>query len=392
MTNASQGSLVATLDAADAKRRTWDAIVVGAGPAGALAARQLALSGADTLLMDRAHFPRWKVCGCCLNGAALASLAAVGLADIPERLGAAPLTSWCLCSGGRRARCSLPAGVSLSREAFDAELIRAAMEAGAAFLPGAPATLLPQESEIEHRTLEIVQGDNHWRLTGRVVLAADGLAGRFLDQEQGMEPVVDEQARLGAGAVIADGEGYEPHTIYMACGRNGYVGLVRLEDGRLDIAAAFDRSAMREAGSPAALAEQILQKAKLPTPRGLAEAVWKGTPGLTRRRAVAGRRLLVLGDAAGYIEPFTGEGMAWALQSAAAAAPLAIAGLEQWSSSLEDRWESVRKKLLSRRQRTCRYVGALLRRPRLAKAVITALRYAPWLATPVIRAVNAPPE
>ena len=53
---------------------TWDAVVVGAGPAGSMAALGLARAGAAVLLVDRATFPRPKVCGCCLNGAALAAL------------------------------------------------------------------------------------------------------------------------------------------------------------------------------------------------------------------------------------------------------------------------------------------------------------------------------
>ena len=56
-----------TLSLADASARTWDAVVVGAGPAGAVAARELARRGTTVLLVDRASFPRNKVCGACLN-------------------------------------------------------------------------------------------------------------------------------------------------------------------------------------------------------------------------------------------------------------------------------------------------------------------------------------
>src|SRR5262249_23647918 len=59
-------TLAATLDLMTTSERRWDAVVVGAGPAGALAARELARLGAAVLLVDRATFPRWKVCGCCL--------------------------------------------------------------------------------------------------------------------------------------------------------------------------------------------------------------------------------------------------------------------------------------------------------------------------------------
>ena len=60
------------------------------------------------------------------------------------------------------------------------------------------------------------------------------------------------------------------------------------------------------------LVAEILQQAQLPLPDGLVEAPWRGTPLLTRRSAHrAGTRIFALGDATGYVEPFTGEGMAW---------------------------------------------------------------------------------
>src|SRR5207248_9566682 len=56
-----------TFALADAPRRTWDVLVVGAGPAGSSAARGLARRGPSVLFGDQAAFPRWKGCGCCLN-------------------------------------------------------------------------------------------------------------------------------------------------------------------------------------------------------------------------------------------------------------------------------------------------------------------------------------
>ena len=68
-----------------ATRLDWDAIVIGAGPAGALAARQIALQGLHTLLIDGKHFPRAKVCGGYLNSRALQALREVGLGHVANR-------------------------------------------------------------------------------------------------------------------------------------------------------------------------------------------------------------------------------------------------------------------------------------------------------------------
>src|SRR5262249_60136413 len=97
-------NLTASLTLEDAARRPWHALVVGAGPAGATAARELARRDLDVLLVDRATFPRWKVCGCCLNGNALATLERIGLGDLPQRYAALALTDMRLSANRREAR------------------------------------------------------------------------------------------------------------------------------------------------------------------------------------------------------------------------------------------------------------------------------------------------
>ena len=66
----------------------WDAFVAGAGPAGTTVARLLAARGLSVLLVDRATFPRDKVCGCCLNGVAVDALERTGLGGLLGDLGA----------------------------------------------------------------------------------------------------------------------------------------------------------------------------------------------------------------------------------------------------------------------------------------------------------------
>src|SRR5262249_20439552 len=127
--------LAATLPLHEAARRPWGAVVVGAGPAGSLAARELARRDVSVLLVDQADFPRWKVCGCCLNGRALAILDAVGLGTLTRDCGARPLSHLRLAVVGRSALLPLSGSEALSREAFDTALVQAALAAGAHFLP-----------------------------------------------------------------------------------------------------------------------------------------------------------------------------------------------------------------------------------------------------------------
>lgn len=350
-------TISASLTPAEAVGRRWDAVVVGAGPAGATAARELARRGRAVLLVDRASFPRPKVCGCCLNGSALATLAAVGLGDLPERLGAVPLGETRLFAGGRAASVRLPAGVALSRTALDAALVRAAIGSGVAFLPGSPNGL-PDS------------------LTAGVRVVATGLRG---------EPATG--SRIGGGVVAPHAPAYRPGVIHMAVGRGGYVGAVRLEDGRLDLAAAFDAPFVRSAGGLGPAAADILRQAGSPPIPGVEFLPWKGTPALTRRpAAVAGPDWLAAGDAAGYVEPFTGEGMAWALASGVAAAGLAA----DWHLSRAAEWEGFFARRLRPRQRVCRAAAAVLRRPRACSLAVRLLGMAPVLARPVTAALNRP--
>jgi menaquinone-9 beta-reductase len=374
-----------TLSLRDAAGTAWDALVVGAGPAGSLAARELRRRGRSVLLVDRATFPRWKVCGSCLNGSALATLRRVALADLPARLGAVPIRRLQMAAGSQSACVPLAEGVSVSRERFDAALVAEAIEAGTSFLPQTRADFV--HANDAGVTVRLLQNDNEAEARARVVLAADGLGGTFLPQAPGVQG-----SRVGAGLVMAVAPMfYQSGTIYMACGAGGYLGLVRLEDGRLDLAAALDRAWVRESGAPGAAAARMLDAVGWPKPGDLQAQPWRGTTALTRAPSrVAGTRIFALGDAAGYVEPFTGEGMAWALAAAEAVAPLADRAIAAWRPEFVDEWTHTYRRVVQRRQRICRVAASVLRRPWLTRAVIAILAHAPRLARPIVCQLNTP--
>ncbi len=417
--------------------RSFDAVVIGAGPGGSLAARELARRGRSVLLVDRQRFPRPKVCGCCLNRAALTTLEEVGLGGLIERLGAVPLERLDLFAGRRRASLALPRSVSLSRDALDMALIQAAAEQGVTFRGGVSAKvkMLGRDVREGHH---VALGDGG-SVTGRVVVVADGLGGSSLaglpgipgvpripriPGVPGFEVVVDEESRIGFGGVVpadavdvAEAAGHvtlppdalsgpsqslrarlEPPEVlpggrlWMACGRSGYLGVVRLEDGSLDVAAAVDGRAIKKAGGVASAARQLLREA------GVAEDViplervkrWRVTPALTRRRQrLAAPGLFIVGDAAGYVEPFTGEGMAWAMAGGAAVAPLAAAAIEGWTDAQVRAWHATYHKRIAQRQAGCRVLAALLRRPRLMRLTVAALSICPGAARPLTRRIGA---
>jgi len=379
-----------TVGLQQAAHGVWDAAVVGAGPSGALAARELARRGASVLLIDKAAFPRWKVCGCCVNAAALGVLRAVGLEALPDQLGARPLRELVLVEGPRRVRLALPAVVALSREAFDAALIRQAIKAGAHFLPQTAATFDGGAAPL--RGLALQCGEQQMRVAARVVLAANGLGEGLVQQGRAAKPRQISRPRIGAGTIVDEAPGwYCGGTIVMVCGSGGYVGLVQLEDGRLNVAAAFDPAFVRSAKGPGPAAAKLIAHAGLPQVNGLNEGAWRGTPWLTQPSVrLARERLFVIGDAAGSIEPFTGEGIAWALWCGAAVSPLALEAIRQWTPALSDRWAALYRRQVGRRQWACRLLAAMLRRAMLSRAAIDVLARVPSLAAPVVQYVNAP--
>jgi flavin-dependent dehydrogenase len=312
------------------------------------------------------------------------------LGQLPGELGAVPLGRMRLAAGMRQAWLTLPGGVALSRQSFDAGLVRAAIQAGAEFLPDTHVTLAAGKPEAKVRNVNLRQDGQSRLAAARVLLAADGLGNKFLAGDRQFRIAAESDSRIGAGAVAATAPAdYVSGTIFMACGVGGYVGLVRLEDGRLDIAAALDPAFVRQAGGLGEAATRIIRTAGLPPVPKLAELPWRGTPLLTRRAMrPACERAFALGDAAGYVEPFTGEGMAWALASGVAVVPLALRAARHWDPQLVRRWSMLHRHTVARRQRACHVVAALLRRPGLTRLLVGVLAYWPVLAAPLIRYLN----
>ncbi|MCH9033259.1 MAG: NAD(P)/FAD-dependent oxidoreductase [Planctomycetes bacterium] len=383
-------TIAPTLTLTQAAQRSWDVVVVGSGPAGAMAARECARMGMSVLLLDKSSFPRWKVCGSCLNALATSTLAAVGLGPLPERLGAIPWRRLYLAAGDRVALINLPGGVALSRVALDAALVQAAIESGADFLPETRVVLSAHSRTTNSVTC--LRNGCEAEVSSGLVLVATGLGTKFGSKQTPFVTTSASGSRIGAATVAHRAPGfYSPETIYMGCGSGGYVGLVRLEDGSLGIAAAIDPSSVKHERGVGSAATRILDEAGMPAVPTLRDLRWFGTAPLTRHApTLGGHRLLVLGDAAGYVEPFTGDGIAWALASGVAVAPLARRAIRRWDPSIVDEWTVLHRRIVNRRHFACRAVTKLLRRPTLTCATIRLLSHLPQIAAPLVAWLNKP--
>lgn len=382
--------LEATLSLDQSADRVWDAVVVGAGPAGSLAARGLACQGASVLLVDRSAFPRDKVCGSCLSGLALTILEEAGLKRLLTELWAQPIHRFLFFVGKRQAAIPLLKGAVLSRETFDAALVREAIREGSEFLPQTCA--VSESLHASTRSLTLQQDTKKISVEAQVVLVADGLGGTFLKNEKGFDTKIARLSRIGVNAMVQKApDFYSSETIFMACASGGYVGLVRLEDGRLNIAAALDPPFLKKTDGPGGAIREILLENNLPYPHEWETLLWRGTPELTRRRSrFASERLFVLGDAAGYVEPFTGEGIAWALASGTRVVPFALEAVRAWRPDLAAQWNQFYSRTIGDRQKTCSRVTQLLRQPVLTRAALRILNWKPFFGEALVRSINSP--
>ncbi|MGE3182753.1 MAG: NAD(P)/FAD-dependent oxidoreductase [Phycisphaerae bacterium] len=360
---------------------TWDVVIVGAGPAGAMAARGLASRGVKVLLVDRAPFPRYKVCGSCLSPTAMQILRYIGLHSTLQR--AVPTHALELVAYGKRAEIVLPGGAAVSRAAFDAALVADAVRAGAAFCDDTIAQwLCDTDNEV---SIRLTRGTGFRVVRARAVVAADGLSGSFTRHLPGARVITRRNSWIGAGASTCFPEWLSPQTIRMCISADGYVGVVHVEDGTLALAAAVNPRILKSSGGLGVAVQRIMRMSGARFLPAVEDLRWRGTPPLSRRHtAPDSPRIFVVGDAAGYVEPFTGEGMAWALMAGNEVIAHVERRLLHPSARDGQRWIRARDRKLRMRKVRCAVVTAGLRSPTWTRIGLHVLGLRSTIATRVI--------
>jgi geranylgeranyl reductase family protein len=298
-----------------------DLLVVGAGPAGSALAATAAARGGAVMLIEAAHHPRPKVCAEYASPRIAEELARLGVDGWREA--AVPLRGMRVILGDAAAeisyadRSSPRTAWGLDRRQFDAVLANHAQARGVRLLEGARLVDLLRRGD-RVRGARVMTRDGELEIEADWVVGADGARSRTARLLRVERPVRFPR-RLGLVAHYEGIPGLEDHG-EMHLGDGYYVGLAPMPGGELNVGMALPMgagSAARRFG--AAIAGLPAVAARLRESRPIT-AIRGAAPIGHRVSEIAGPGWLLVGDAAGFVDPFTGEGIYRALRSARAAA------------------------------------------------------------------------
>jgi flavin-dependent dehydrogenase len=368
---------------------TIDVVIVGAGPAGAVAALVLARAGARVRVFDRTRFPRFKLCGDSINPGARAILSRLGLSAALH--GALPVDGMIVTSDagtrsvGRYGPGQL--GHMISRHRFDDLLLASARAAGACVEEGV-LVAAPVFSGDVVAGVEVVAGQRRCRQASTVVIAADGACSR-LARAAGLASHAREPRRWAVGAYfedVADGAGARRFgEMHLRADR--YIGIAPLPGSVTNACVVTaDRGALRH---PERLLVDTLRTdpgldGRFSRARMITRPVCLG-PLAVDAQASGAPGLLLAGDAAGFIDPMTGDGLRFALRGAELAAVAALDVLEHGHRDAHVRLAESRRREFARKWRFNRAVRALASSPSAMRVASHAATLAPSLIERTIR-------
>jgi geranylgeranyl reductase family protein len=314
----------------------WDVVISGAGPAGSTLAYRLACAGVRTIVVERAQFPRWKPCG---GGLQARSLSHLPLEISPVIETTLTNITFTLGFGDHFVKSAgAPLAFGIRRNLFDAYLLDAAVGAGATLLDRTTSSGVRQLGD--RVVLETTAGP----ITGRILVGADGANGvvsRSVNEWQAFDQQVGLYAEVPRDWFRSDSIDGETIRIDWGTLPSGYGWIFpKRETVNVGVGTLHRLgSRLRQYFADFVSAERILRDGRASEIHLIGHTL----PTMTSRTQFVKNRVLVVGDAAGMVEPLTGDGLSQAFLGSQLAAQSILAALGAEKPDLRIYAAAVRK-------------------------------------------------
>jgi flavin-dependent dehydrogenase len=372
---------------------TADVAIVGGGPAGAATALALARRGVAVTVVERTDFPRRKVCGEYVNAGALAELDALGLGAAVHSGGSALQGVRLIASGASSVELIFPRpALAIARERLDAIVLDAACSAGATLVHGRVEDVLFENGRAAGVAFRDRSGERQ-ELPARFVVGADGI-GSIVGRKLGLCHPPADRARYAIGGHYR-GVVDQTSFVEMYAAGGAYFAINPLSEDLANVMVVVRKSAL--ATWSGAIDERMGGKAAElgRGHRDFSRAVRVGPrvsigPLSHRVTHVARPGALLVGDAAGFLNPFTGQGIFLALVRARRAADTIAAALATRAGEerrLREYEETLRADMRVR-ARVSAVVDALVDVPFLARRAALRVRRFPQIANALLEVLS----
>jgi flavin-dependent dehydrogenase len=373
-----------------------DVLIVGAGPAGSVAAAVLARAGARVRLLDRATFPRDKLCGDTVNPGTLAALRRLGLSQPIDDRGLRVDGMRVTGPRGVTVEGRYPDGLhgrALVRSDMDWALLQLAIDAGARFESSAPVRRAIVEESGGARSVGGVVvglGGREREIRAPVTVAADGRRST-LAFGLGLARHPPRPRRWAIGAYYENAGGMSSLG-EMHVRRGRYIGVAAVPGGIANVCLVkpFDAPLHKKPPDPfftallaAELAGDPLLRDRFADARLVQPPVVLG-PLAVEVSPTDIRGLLLAGDAAGFIDPMTGDGLRFAVQGGVLAAEAALQGLTEGWNEVHQRLNKARHREFAPKWRFNRALRALVASSRGTEVAGIGARLAPGMLRRII--------
>jgi flavin-dependent dehydrogenase len=388
--------------------RTYDVIIAGGGPAGSSAAIHLALRGARVLLAEQKKFPRPKLCGEFISPECIRQFAQLGVSDQMLASSPSPITETVFYSQAG-ASVSVPSdwfskggvALGLSRAEMDERLLRRAAEVGVDVREETSVTSLNFEND-RVAGVNLKTHNSQEPVSALITIDATGRSRMLARMAEKSGSVRPQQRELVAFKAHLRNTGVAHGACEVYFYRGGYGGLSSIENGLSNLCFIVNARDVRGCQSnPDRVVREIVcrnQRASHTLGEAVLDSDWLAVSleGFGRHSPTPVNGLVTIGDAASFIDPFTGSGMLMALESGELVANTIMRSLSQLNElqlqRLSEQYRAAYERQFNSRLRLCSLIRRAAFAPGVADFAIRLFGASDTLRRRVARATRSQPK